>query len=278
MTRSGRATTVTGVLGFPVHPDGHLTAGHTSPSLRVAAVVPARFASTRLPGKPLADICGKPMVQRVYERAAEAPEICQVIVATDDRRVAEAVELFGGHVMMTRADHPSGTDRLAEVAASLDCDVIVNVQGDEPLLPPGMIAEVVAPFADPVVQMTTLRRPFDDPAEAADPNVVKVVVDRHGDALYFSRLPIPYGRSTPGHLVAGIVSKHIGLYAYRRPFLLHVASLSQTPLEQAEALEQLRVLEHGYRIRVAVTKHDSRGVDTPADLEHVRRLVAGLHP
>jgi 3-deoxy-manno-octulosonate cytidylyltransferase (CMP-KDO synthetase) len=259
-----------------VHPDGLLAAGHTSQStLRIVAVVPARYSSTRLPGKPLADIGGKPMVQHVYERAAQAAGVTTVLVATDDSRVADAVAAFGGRAVMTRADHPSGTDRLAEVAAHLECDIVVNVQGDEPLLPPAMIAEALAPFADPGVHMTTLRRPFTDAAEAADPNVVKVVCDRNGDALYFSRLPIPYGRNTQGHFAAGHTSKHIGLYAYRRAFLLHLATLAPTPLEVAESLEQLRVLEHGHRIRVAVTAHDSRGVDTPADLEHVRRLVAG---
>ena len=218
------------------------------------------------------------MVQHVYERAAQAPGVAAVLVATDDPRVADAVAAFGGRAVMTRADHPSGTDRLAEVAATLECDIVVNVQGDEPLLPPAMIGEALAPFADPAVRMTTLRRPFTEAGEALDPNVVKVVVDCHGDALYFSRLPIPYGRNTGTHLVEGIVSKHIGLYAYRRDFLLHLATLPPTPLEQAEALEQLRVLEHGYRIRVAVTSHDSCGVDTPADLERVRRLVAGTQP
>jgi 3-deoxy-manno-octulosonate cytidylyltransferase (CMP-KDO synthetase) len=218
------------------------------------------------------------MVQHVYERASQAPGIAMVLVATDDQRVADAVAAFGGRAVMTWADHPSGTDRLAEVAAGLACDVVVNVQGDEPLLPPEMIAEAVAPFADAAVQMTTLRRPFASADEAADPDVVKVVVDCEGNALYFSRLPIPYGRNTAGHFSWGLASKHIGLYAYRRDFLLHLATLSPTPLEQAESLEQLRVLEHGYRIRVAVTAHDSRGVDTPADLEHVRRLVAGSHP
>jgi 3-deoxy-manno-octulosonate cytidylyltransferase (CMP-KDO synthetase) len=266
------------MVGCAVHPDGLLAAGHTSPSaLRIVAVVPARYSSTRLPGKPLADIGGKPMVQHVYERAAQAVGVTAVLVATDDARVAAAVTAFGGRAVMTRADHPSGTDRLAEVAAGLDCDIVVNVQGDEPLLPPAMIAEAVAPFADASVLMTTLRRPFADAAEAGDPNVVKVVCDRQGDALYFSRLPIPYGRGAAGHFAEGLTSKHIGLYAYRRAFLLHLATLAPTPLELAESLEQLRVLEHGYRIRVAVTTHDSRGVDTPADLEHVRRLVAGTH-
>jgi 3-deoxy-manno-octulosonate cytidylyltransferase (CMP-KDO synthetase) len=262
-----------------VHPDGLLAAGHTShPTLRVVAVVPARYSSIRLPGKPLADIGGKPMVQHVYERAAQALGMAAVLVATDDQRVADAVAAFGGRAVMTRADHPSGTDRLAEVAAALDCDLVVNVQGDEPLLPSAMIAEAVAAFTDPAVQMATLRRRFATADEAADPNVVKVVVDRNGDALYFSRAPIPYGRNAADHFASGLTSKHIGLYAYRRDFLLHLATLAPTPLEQAESLEQLRVLEHGYRIRVALTAHDSRGVDTPADLEHVRRLVAGSHP
>ena len=172
---------------------------------------------------------------------------------------------------LTRPDHPSGTDRLAEVAATLDCDVVVNVQGDEPLLDPRAITEAVAPFADPSISMTTLYRRIDTPAELTDPNVVKVVVDRAGFALYFSRAPIPYLRDPRGGWPP--LYRHVGLYAYRRSALMVLASLEPTPLERAESLEQLRALEHGIRIKTVETAYDSIGVDTPEDLEQVRRLL-----
>jgi 3-deoxy-manno-octulosonate cytidylyltransferase (CMP-KDO synthetase) len=229
-----------------------------------------RFASTRLPGKALADIAGRPMIEHVYRRARRAASVASVLVATDDPRIAEAADRFGAPVRMTRASHRSGTDRLAEVAADLDCDLVVNVQGDEPLLAPEMIDEALSPFrGDAALVMSTLRRRIEDPHEWQDPNVVKVVVDRAGYALYFSRAPIPAARGASSDAF-----KHIGLYVYRREFLLTLAGLAPTPLEQAESLEQLRALEHGYRIRTVETRWDSIGVDTPEDLERVRRLAA----
>jgi 3-deoxy-manno-octulosonate cytidylyltransferase (CMP-KDO synthetase) len=183
------------------------------------------------------------------------------------------VKDFGGTVRLTKATHQSGTDRLAEVAASLDCDIVVNVQADEPLIDPGAIAEAVAPFsADSSVQIATLYRRISDPTELTNPNIVKVVVDRGGFALYFSRAPIPFARDPRGGWPP--MYRHIGLYAYRRSALLVLAKLEPTPLERAEALEQLRALEHGIRIKAVETKFDSFGVDTPADLEQVRRLIA----
>jgi 3-deoxy-manno-octulosonate cytidylyltransferase (CMP-KDO synthetase) len=238
-------------------------------------VIPARYESSRFPGKALAPIDGRPMVEHVYRRA-EASGVGEVIVATDDERIARAVEGFGGRVQMTRASHRTGTERLAEVAAALRCDVVVNVQGDEPLLEPRMIREAVGPFAsDAALQMTTLRRAITDPADFASPHVVKVVVDRADFALYFSRAPIPYRREAPraGQPAAARAFKHVGLYAYRREFLVQLAALPPTPLEEAEMLEQLRALEHGYRIKTLETVHDSIGVDTPDDLERVRALM-----
>lgn len=212
------------------------------------------------------------MIEHVYRRAAAARDVSEVIVATDDARIARAVQRFGGHVRMTRADHVSGTDRLAEVATTLDCDVIVNVQGDEPLLDPRAITEAVAPFADAMISMTTLYRRIDLPEDLTNPNVVKVVIDRGGYALYFSRAPIPYQRDPRGGFPP--LYRHVGLYAYRRSALLVLASLDPTPLELAESLEQLRALEHGIRIKTVETAYDSIGVDSPADLERVRRLLA----
>ena len=243
-----------------------------SPPLDVVAVIPARFASTRFPGKPLADLGGRPMIEHVYRRAAASPLVTRVIVATDDLRIATVVHGFGGEVRLTRPDHETGTDRLAEVAATLDCDVVVNVQGDEPLLDPRAIGQVVEPFADPSVSMTTLYHRIHDPSELADPNIVKLVVDRAGFALYFSRAPIPHARDPRGGWPP--LFRHIGLYAYRRTALLVLAALEPTPLERAEKLEQLRALEHGIRIKAVETAYDSIGVDTPEDLEQVRRLLS----
>jgi 3-deoxy-manno-octulosonate cytidylyltransferase (CMP-KDO synthetase) len=254
-----------------VHPASTGAAVDSGPPLQIVAVIPARFASTRFPGKPLADIDGRPMIEHVYRRAAASVAVSRVIVATDDLRIATTVTGFGGHVRLTRPDHPTGTDRLAEVAAGLDCDVVVNVQGDEPLLDPRAITEVVAPFADPSISITTLYRRIDTPAELTDPNVVKVVVDRAGFALYFSRAAIPYQRDPRGGWPP--LYRHIGLYAYRRSALMVLASLEPTPLERAESLEQLRALEHGIRIKTVETAYDSIGVDTPQDLEQVRRLL-----
>ncbi len=257
------------------------TARSRLPSLdptAIVAIIPARFHSTRLPGKALADIGGHPMIEHVYRRVARAPSVAHVIVATDDGRILSAVESFGGAGMLTRADHASGTDRLAEVVRDLPCSIAVNVQGDEPLVEPDMIEEALAPIvANRDVAMSTLRRRITDPEELENPNVVKVVVDQQDDALYFSRSPIPHARRSAQPPPPAY--KHIGLYAYRREFLLMLTALPQTPLELAESLEQLRALEHGCRIRAVETQHDSLGVDTPADLDRVRRIVTagGLH-
>ena len=244
-------------------------------SLHSVAVIPARFASSRLPGKPLADIAGRPMIEHVYRRAADARGVDAVVVATDDARIAAAVEAFGGIVRLTKEGHRTGTDRIAEVAVDLSCDVLVNVQGDLPLIEPGMISEVLEPLtSDASVQMSTLRQPASDTSEIASPHVVKVVVDRRGDALYFSRSPVPFVREAGAAGARHCVYKHIGLYGFRRDFLLTFAALPQTPLERAESLEQLRALEHGYRIRTVATRYESIEVDTPDDLERVRHLMA----
>jgi 3-deoxy-manno-octulosonate cytidylyltransferase (CMP-KDO synthetase) len=216
------------------------------------------------------------MIEHVYLRAKRAKSVSRVIVATDDLRIATTVLGFGGEVKLTRVDHPSGTDRLAEVAAKLSCDIVVNVQGDEPLIDPGAIDEAVAPFIDPGVLITTLCRRITDAAELKNPNIVKIAIDRGGFALYFSRAPIPYVRDPRGGWPP--MYRHIGLYAYRRNALMVLAALEPTPLERAESLEQLRALEHGIRIKTVETAYDSFGVDTPEDLEHVRRLLATPTP
>jgi 3-deoxy-manno-octulosonate cytidylyltransferase (CMP-KDO synthetase) len=236
-------------------------------------VIPARYGASRLPGKPLAVIAGRPMIEHAYRRAAAARGVAAVIVATDDDRIASAVAGFGGRWVMTRPDHASGTDRIAEVARGLSCDLIVNVQGDEPSLAPTAIEQAIAPLAaDASIVMGTLGNPLDDASDPQNPHVVKVLVDRQGFALYFSRAPVPYRREAgaPGSAVL----RHVGLYVYRREFLLTLASLPRTPLERAESLEQLRALEHGYRIKVVETAYQSLSVDTPEDLERVRRLAA----
>ena len=257
-----------------MHPATRPPRTSTLPSARVVAIIPARYASTRLPGKPLADIGGRPMVEHVYRRAEAAALIDTVVVATDDERIASAVAAFGGQAQMTCADHRTGTDRLAEVANTLACDVVVNVQADEPLIEPDMIDAVVACLDDPAVVMSTLRCRLRDDANLRDPHVVKVAVDRNGYALFFSRAAIGLDRTTDGGPAAPSVYRHVGLYAYRRLFLLTMSQLEPTPLERAERLEQLRVLEHGYRIMTTETERHPIGVDTPEDLERVRRLVA----
>lgn len=244
----------------------------------VTVIIPARYASTRFPGKPLADLCGKPMIQWVYERSAFCDAVDKVLVATDDERIAVAVRAFGGDVVMTRADHATGTDRLAEVAEHLDDELIVNVQGDEPLIDPAMIQAAVAPLqADRTIPMGTLQTPLTSLQEYRNPNVVKVVTDRAGFALYFSRAPVPYPRDFADQLETRwpemAAAKHVGLYVYRRDFLLTYPRLPETPLERLECLEQLRALEHGFRIRVATTDLTGQGVDTPQDLEEVRALL-----
>ena len=238
----------------------------------VVVVIPARYESSRLPGKPLADIEGVPMIRRVYERAAAARGVDRVLVATDDARIRAAVTAFGGEVAMTDPSHPSGTDRIAEAVGSLDAEIVVNVQGDLPLLDPDSVAAALAPLrADAALPMSTLSTAIRDAAEFANPNVVKVVTDATGHALYFSRAAIPHWRDGFGG--GAIAQRHIGLYAYRRKFLLQFARLAPTPLELAEKLEQLRALESGYRIRVVEVANAGVEVDTPADLDMVRSLV-----
>lgn len=245
--------------------------------MRVTAVIPARYASTRFEGKALADIMGKPMVQRVYERTSRASLVSEVIVATDDRRIEEAVKAFGGRVEMTSRSHETGTDRLAEVAERIDSEIIVNVQGDEPLIEPAMIDEAIRPLVeDSSVLMGTLKSRIRDLHDFLSPNVVKVVTDRDGFALYFSRSPLPFFRDKWNDLkdeafASGrlLCHKHVGIYVYRREFLIRYARMPQTNLECSEKLEQLRALENGCRIKVVETAHESIGVDSPADLEKV---------
>lgn len=231
-------------------------------------IIPARFGSTRFPGKALADIHGKPMIQHVYERARQAKEIERVIVATDDERICQAVMSFGGEVVMTSADHVSGTDRVAEVAKSLPVEVVVNIQGDEPLIKSEMIDEAVRPMVDnPRLEIITLKKEITHESELNNPNVVKVVTNETGFALYFSRSLIPYPRKKEG----ARFYKHIGLYVYRKDILLRLTRLSPSSLEKTEGLEQLRALENGIPIKVVRTEHDSWGVDTEEDLERVRK-------
>jgi 3-deoxy-manno-octulosonate cytidylyltransferase (CMP-KDO synthetase) len=245
--------------------------------MNVVAIIPARFASTRFEGKALAEILGKPMVQHVYERTARARLVSEVIVATDDERIAAAVRAFGGRAEMTDKGHETGTDRLAEVAARLGSEIVVNVQGDEPLIEPAMIDEAIQPLVDdPSILMGTLKSRIKNLHDFLSPNVVKVVTDWEGFALYFSRSPLPNFRDKWNNLkdekfATGklLCYKHVGLYVYRREFLLQYAQMSPTYLELAEKLEQLRVLENGYRIKVVETEHESIGVDTPGDLEKV---------
>jgi 3-deoxy-manno-octulosonate cytidylyltransferase (CMP-KDO synthetase) len=237
--------------------------------MKVIGVIPARYHSTRLPGKPLADINGKPMIQHVYENTAHSSMLDEVIVATDDKRVIEAVENFGGKAQMTSKDHSTGTDRVAEVAAKLDVRIVVNIQGDEPFINPGMIDEIVTPLLkDEDIPMSTLKHEITEEEDLNNPNVVKVVTDSADFALYFSRSLIPYPRYKENHHAY----EHIGIYAYRKDFLLRFSGLCPTGLEETEALEQLRALENGYRIKVILTKQDyiPLSVDTPGDLEKAR--------
>jgi len=243
----------------------------------IIAIIPARFGSTRFPGKALVPIQDKPMIQWVYERTCMSRLVNRVIVATDDERIMNAVSSFGGESIMTSSSHSTGTDRIAEVAQKLACDIVVNVQGDEPLIEAAMIDEAISPLVrDPSIPMATLCKKIEREEEAFDPNVVKVVFDRNGFALYFSRAPIPWNRdgwagkkSFSDLSLDGTMYKHIGLYVYRRDFLLGYSGMRQTTLEAAEKLEQLRVLEHGSRIKVTTTEHESFGVDIPDDLSKI---------
>ncbi|HXB69804.1 MAG TPA: 3-deoxy-manno-octulosonate cytidylyltransferase [Candidatus Acidoferrales bacterium] len=250
---------------------------------KILGVIPARFASSRFPGKVLAKIAAKTMLQHVYERANMATYLTSTIIATDDQRVYDAARSFGARVTMTRSDHLSGTDRVAEAASADNAEIIVNIQGDEPLIDPAAIDASILPMVhEPGVVMSTLKKRIEDVREIGDPNVVKVVTNREGEAIYFSRCPIPYEREperagaetqarTPV-LLGTPHFKHIGLYVYQRDFLLSYSALPVGPLERAERLEQLRALENGFRIRVVETEYESLGVDTPEDLERVSRL------
>ena len=241
--------------------------------MRVICIIPARYSSSRFEGKPLADICGKSMIQRVYERVLRAGSVSDVVVATDDERIFEAVRRFGGKAIMTSTAHKSGTDRIAEAVSSLsaaDRDIIVNIQGDQPLFEPSQVDEVVKPLLDdPSIDFSTLIYRIRREEEISDPNAVKVVFDRDHFALYFSRTPIPYCRDAGG---PPVYYKHHGIYAYRKSFLMTFTKLEEGYLERLEALEQLRAMEHGHRIKVVETLQDSIEVDTPQDLERVRRV------
>jgi 3-deoxy-manno-octulosonate cytidylyltransferase (CMP-KDO synthetase) len=254
--------------------------------MKITAVIPARYASVRFPGKALALIDGKPMIQHVYERTVRASLVDSVIVATDDERIRQAIEAFGGTCRMTRGDHETGTDRLAEVAQNLDADIIVNVQGDEPLIAPEMIDQAIRPFLDdPSLRMGTLKTQIKCLHDFLSPNVVKVVTDRQGNALYFSRSPLPFFRDKWQDLkdesfASGklLCYKHVGLYVFRRDFLVEFAAMTPTFLEVSEKLEQLRAVENGVRIRVVETGFESIGVDTPDDLIKARERFKTILP
>jgi len=240
------------------------------------AIIPARFASKRLPGKALVDLAGRPMIERVYRRATRATTTLRTIVATDDDRIRKAMESAGGEVVMTAADHESGSDRIAEVARALECAIVVNVQGDLPLIDPKMIDRLVEALRnDEAVGIATVAVPIRSTDELDNPAIVKVVCDARGYALYFSRAPIPFDRDSPGQVSGAL--HHVGLYAYRRETLLRFSELAATALERKEKLEQLRALEHGIRIAVVVCDGaPPLAVDTPSDLENVRQALAKI--
>jgi 3-deoxy-manno-octulosonate cytidylyltransferase (CMP-KDO synthetase) len=245
-------------------------------SVKIVAVIPARYASTRLPGKPLVPLAGKPMIQRVYERAKQAAHVSRIIVATDDERIVKAVEGFGGEARMTRSDHRTGTERVAEVAAREEGDVFVNVQGDEPLLDPVAVDTAIASLLEePAAAISTVATTIKTPAEIMDPNVVKTVLDFDGNALYFSRAPIPWVRDTSSKVQVRHL-KHLGLYVFQREALLEYPTLPQGELERIEQLEQLRWLENGWKIRVAEVEHDAVSVDVPEDVARVEKLLRAM--
>lgn len=256
--------------------------------MTVVAVIPARYGSTRFEGKPLADIVGKPMIQHVYEGVGQSKLIDQVIVATDDQRILETVQGFGGRAVMTSPDHPTGTDRVAEVAQKLKAEIIVNVQGDEPLIKGHILDKAIRPFlSDDTLSMSTLMTRLEHAMDWLNPNVGKVVVDQKGFALYFSRAPIPFPRdlhieqilSKPfgKKVLPKGVFKQIGVYVYTRKFLLRFSKMKSTPLEKLEKLEQLRALENGYRIKVVSVDYEPLHVETPDDLQKVVEFLSRPH-
>ncbi len=248
--------------------------------MKTIGIIPARYGSTRFPGKALADIKGKTMIQRVYEQCVKTSMLHKVVVATDDPRIYDHVLTFGGPCVMTRTDHPSGTDRCAEVLSLLDdqFDIAVNIQGDEPFIEPAQIEAVIQPFYDqPEIRIVTLARKIQDPADPGNPNVVKVVFDHSGKALYFSRSAIPFNRSQPAEkwLEYSDYYRHIGLYAFRTAVLTELTRLPPGRLESIESLEQLRWLEAGWPVHVNLTEFESRGIDTPEDLIRVLDKTSG---
>ncbi len=242
--------------------------------MKKCAFIPARYQSSRFPGKPLADIAGKPMIQRVYERAVSCSELTDVFIATDDERILSRVEGFGGKVIMTGKSHNSGTDRIAEAAQMIGLgheDIIINIQGDQPIFDPDVISQMIEPLEnDPSISMSTLKHKITDPANVDNPNHVKVVTDNQGFALYFSRYPIPYYRDSEH---SGEYYKHLGFYGFRMEFLIQFTRLSEGLLESAEKLEQLRALENGFKIKVVETSFDSIEVDVPEDVKKVEELI-----
>lgn len=241
-------------------------------------IIPARYGSTRFEGKLLADLCGKSIIQHTWENAKKSSSIEDLIIATDDKRIYNAAKGFGANVVYTSTAHKSGSDRLTEAVSSIDARIIVNIQADEPLLQPSMIDDVISPLLkDSSINMATLCHKISEPKEIFDPNVVKVVFDRNGFALYFSRSAIPYERQgSDDKLQALEYYKHIGIYAYMKDFLFTFKSLPQSKLERVEKLEQLRVLENGYRIKVVETRFDTVGIDTPEDLEKAVEIIKGI--
>lgn len=245
--------------------------------MKTVAFIPARYQSKRFMGKPLALIAGKPIIQHVFQRSKECPELDEIYVATDDLRIYECVNEFGGHAIMTNEGHQSGTDRIAEAAEKInlaDRDIVVNIQGDQPIFQPSILSDLIqALIEDPAIHMSTLMYKIKDDQELHDTNKVKVVVNNNGYAIYFSRLPIPFYRDEKSK---AIHYKHLGLYAYRKEFLLSFTNLSYGLLEEAEKLEQLRILEHGFRIKVVETAFDSIEVDTPEDIKMVEQKLLYL--
>jgi 3-deoxy-manno-octulosonate cytidylyltransferase (CMP-KDO synthetase) len=242
--------------------------------LSVVGVIPARYGSSRLPGKPLVDLQGKPLLYHVYQRSLKARTLDRVLIATDDERVYRAASEFGAPVVMTGKEHRSGTDRIAEAVQDLDADLVINIQGDEPLIDSEAIDQVVSLLEeDSASVMSTLKAPIENREDLLNPNVVKVVTDEKGYALYFSRAPIPFHKSKPDSFEH--CYRHIGLYAYRRDFLMQFTKWTPSTLEKMEDLEQLRALEHGAKIKVGLTSTHVFGVDTPEDLERIRKMVEG---
>ncbi len=253
--------------------------------IKISAVIPARYGSTRFEGKPLADILGKPMIQRVYEGVRESKLIGDVVVATDDQRIIDAIKSFGGRAVMTSPTHSTGTDRVAEVARTLKSEIIVNVQGDEPLIKGDIIDKAIRPLlTDDTLELSTLMARIEEVRDWLNPHIVKVVADQEDFALYFSRSPIPFPRDLQmGRLESNPfgtnrplpkrVFKHIGVYVFRRKFLLHFSKMKPTPLEKLEKLEQLRALENGHRIKVTVVEYEPVCVDTPEDIQKVEALL-----